>query len=689
MPLFSRYQIESQIETAFEHEVKLQSGGSVVIDPTEALVSIDINSARATKGADIEETALNTNLEAADEIARQLRLRDVGGLIVIDFIDMVAAKNQRAVEARMAEALQADRARVQIGKISRFGLMEMSRQRLRPSLEELTTEICPRCTGQGRIRDIESLALSILRVVEEECLKERSSMVRARVPLSVGAYLLNEKRREVADIESRTDTHVVVVPAMDLETPQYNIQRIREDTAETEVSVPSYEFTAPTPTELPEVREARPVKVQEAAVKVVQGAPPTPKAAPELPVAAEETGDKTGKLSRMLRSVKVNLFGGESAPVEQDDKDKTKTKTATGSRARRQRGGRKPAGAAADLAERTTRRPQGGERSRRAEGQGQTEPRGEGRSRRRRGRRDDEGRSGSEDGRSSGPNAEASADNQRSSGSNESGERRRSGGERRGERRRDDQAARGGGAARGRGRDARDKPRDGEDQAAGARPPVGESRRKPRRDRASISSGSQPPGRSPSAETGDARLEIGAQSPDNLDEHKPIHEKQPTAATGSPAEERDGSPPAPQAAPASSASRASNDPRGSSRRKSRGSRRPRAEAASEPTQANRCGDDERQRRRGTVEARSRSSPLAGRSRIGRSRTGRSRRTRGCRNGLGGSRRVARGGRTTRSGGDRVPGSGRTGHGGSRRVPGSGRTGRGSSRRAASRHGASG
>ena len=161
VPLFNRYQIESQIETAFQHEVKLQSGGSVVIDPTEALVSIDINSARATKGADIEETALNTNLEAADEVARQLRLRDVGGLIVIDFIDMVSNKNQRAVEARMAEALQADRARVQIGRISRFGLMEMSRQRLRPSLEELTTEICPRCTGQGRIRDIKTLALSI------------------------------------------------------------------------------------------------------------------------------------------------------------------------------------------------------------------------------------------------------------------------------------------------------------------------------------------------------------------------------------------------------------------------------------------------------------------------------------------------------------------------------------------------
>ena len=243
IPLFSRYQIESQIETAFQHEVHLPSGGSVVIDPTEALVSIDINSARATKGADIEETAFATNLEAAEEVARQLRLRDMGGLIVIDFIDMVSPQNQRAVEARMRDALQADRARVQVSRISRFGLMEMSRQRLRPSLAELTTEVCPRCSGQGRIRDVESLALSILRVVEEESLKQRSSIVRARVPVNVGAYLLNEKRRELADIEQRTSTHVVIVPAADMQTPHYDVQRIRDDTAAAEGNVPSYELT--------------------------------------------------------------------------------------------------------------------------------------------------------------------------------------------------------------------------------------------------------------------------------------------------------------------------------------------------------------------------------------------------------------------------------------------------------------
>ena len=310
IPLFSRYQIESQIETAFQREVKLPSGGSVVIDPTEALVSIDINSARATRGADIEETALNTNIEAADEIARQLRLRDVGGLLVIDFIDMVAAKNQRAVEARMQDALQEDRARVQIGRISRFGLLEMSRQRLRPSLDELTTEICPRCTGQGRIRDIESLSLSILRVLEEESLKERSSMVRARVPLNVAAYLLNEKRQEVADIEQRTSTHVVIIPAMELETPHFEIQRIRDDSAETEASVPSYELTeAGLTTEPLEVRDQGPPKPpQEAAVKAPPISPPPPPQSSPAATARLDAG-----VGRLFKAVFSNLFGGTTS----------------------------------------------------------------------------------------------------------------------------------------------------------------------------------------------------------------------------------------------------------------------------------------------------------------------------------------------------------------------------------------
>jgi ribonuclease E len=202
IPLFNRFQIESQIETAFEREVRLPSGGSIVIDPTEALVSIDINSARATKGVNIEETALQTNLEAADEIARQLRLRDMGGLIVIDFIDMLAAKNQRAVESRMRDALEIDRARVQVGRISRFGLLEMSRQRLRPSLGETSAIVCPRCAGQGTIRDTKSLALSILRLLEEEAIKDRTAEVRAIVPVDVAAYLLNEKRSTLSEIEA-------------------------------------------------------------------------------------------------------------------------------------------------------------------------------------------------------------------------------------------------------------------------------------------------------------------------------------------------------------------------------------------------------------------------------------------------------------------------------------------------------
>ncbi len=229
IPLFNRYQIESQIETAFQREVKLPSGGSIVIDVTEALVSIDINSSRATKGGDIEETAVQTNLEAADEIARQLRLRDMGGLIVIDFIDMQPARNQREVENRMRDALDMDRARVQVGRISRFGLLEMSRQRLRPSLGEVHSKVCPRCNGQGTIRSTRSLALSILRLVEEEAQKERSAEIRAIAPVSVATYLLNEKRKTISNIEQRNSTRVVVVPNGDMMTPHFEVQRLRDD----------------------------------------------------------------------------------------------------------------------------------------------------------------------------------------------------------------------------------------------------------------------------------------------------------------------------------------------------------------------------------------------------------------------------------------------------------------------------
>lgn len=229
IPLFSHYQIESQIESAFQREVRLPSGGSIVIDTTEALTAIDINSARATRGGDIEETAFNTNLEAADEIARQLRLRDLGGLIVIDFIDMTPVRHQREVENRLRDAVRQDRARIQIGRISRFGLLEMSRQRLSPSLGESSHHVCPRCTGTGTIRDNESLALSILRLIEEEALKENTKEVHAIVPVQVASYLLNEKRDSVSAIEKRQGgVKAIIVPNDQMQTPHYSVLRVRK-----------------------------------------------------------------------------------------------------------------------------------------------------------------------------------------------------------------------------------------------------------------------------------------------------------------------------------------------------------------------------------------------------------------------------------------------------------------------------
>ena len=279
IPLFSRYQIEGQIETAFQREVKLPSGGSIVIDPTEALVSIDINSSRATKGHDIEETALQTNLEAAGEIARQLRLRDIGGLVVIDFIDMTPAKHQREVEHKMREALEIDRARVQVGKISRFGLLEMSRQRLRPSLGETRSEVCPRCEGQGTIRGIESLALSIMRLIYEESSKEKTAEVRAMVPVSVATFLLNEKRKQLADIEARQGVSVVVAPVPNMETPHFEIIRLRQDEATPEhvsshqVAQQYNEREEEAVVEMPGTE--KPVREQ-AAVKAIRPAAPAP-----------------------------------------------------------------------------------------------------------------------------------------------------------------------------------------------------------------------------------------------------------------------------------------------------------------------------------------------------------------------------------------------------------------------------
>ncbi|WP_227523903.1 ribonuclease E [Kangiella profundi] len=304
IPLFNRYQVESQIESAFQREVRLPSGGSVVFDQTEALLSIDINSARATKGGDIEETALHTNVEAAEEIARQLRLRDIGGLIVIDFIDMGPPRNQREVERVLKESVARDRARIQIGRISRFGLLEMSRQRLRPSLEESSQHVCPRCTGSGVIRGTDSLALSILRLMEDEAMKESTAEVQALVPVEVATFLLNEKRRKIEQIEKRQKVRLVVVPNPYLETPHYEVLRVK---AGETLEDASYSLIGDAP-QIELVRsstQAAPASDQPA-LKGVK--PTTPPPAPSKPAKKK----KPGLLKRLWNA----LFG--------DDKDKKK-----------------------------------------------------------------------------------------------------------------------------------------------------------------------------------------------------------------------------------------------------------------------------------------------------------------------------------------------------------------------------
>lgn len=322
LPLFNRFQIESQIESAFEREVKLPSGGSIVIDPTEALISIDINSSRATRGADIEETALNTNLEAADEIARQLRLRDMGGLVVIDFIDMSSNRNQRDVENRMRDALEKDRARVQIGRISRFGLLEMSRQRLRPSLGETSAIVCPRCSGQGTIRDVESLSLSILRILQEEANKQKSAEVRATVPLVVSSYLLNEKRQDLANIESQSETKIVIVPNPELQTPHYEITGVNRQAQVYEVEATA-EPEPPANIKKPQPEEAA---VQKPSVSSVATAPRTPP--PQKP--------KKGLLARLIAA----LFGGSDDGKSDKKRSSGASKNSRGQSSRNQRGNR-------------------------------------------------------------------------------------------------------------------------------------------------------------------------------------------------------------------------------------------------------------------------------------------------------------------------------------------------------------
>ena len=340
VPLFSRYQIESQIEMAYNREVSLPSGGSIVIDHTEALTSIDINSARSTRGSDIEETALNTNLEAADEVARQLRLRDLGGLFVIDFIDMMVNKNQRAVENRLRDALKIDRARIQTGRISRFGLMEMSRQRLRPSLGESSQLPCPRCKGQGSIRNVESVALAVLRVIEEEAMKKGTEKVVAHLPIECATFLLNEKRPAIEQIESLLKVGIVILPSKHLETPAYDIERLKSTDSSDEK--PSYLQIKEEEIPLPEFVQKSSTVAEKPAIK--EFLPESP-----APVKSKNTSD--GLIKRFWQK----LIGKSKTEDKPQKKAAPKRKAGSGAKtaaardttrtARGQsgRGGRKPA----------------------------------------------------------------------------------------------------------------------------------------------------------------------------------------------------------------------------------------------------------------------------------------------------------------------------------------------------------
>ncbi|MDO6677401.1 ribonuclease E [Shewanella sp. 4_MG-2023] len=335
VPLFTHFQIESQIESAFQREVRLPSGGSIVIDPTEALTSIDINSARATKGGDIEETALNTNLEAADEIARQLRLRDLGGLVVIDFIDMTPVRHQREVENRMRDAVHLDRARVQLGRISRFGLMEMSRQRLRPSLGESAGHLCPRCHGQGTIRSTESLALSILRLMEEEAIKENTTQIEAVVPVDVAAFLLNEKRKAIRITEERHKVEVYVIPDAHMTTPDYRVSRLRSDD---EVVESSYKRVEKPAAKLYEPRKLERAEAQQPAIKGFG----TPKAAPAATTAAKPAAvakpaapAEPGFFSKIVAAISGLFASPEPVKTETKSADKNRKEAQNNRRNRR------------------------------------------------------------------------------------------------------------------------------------------------------------------------------------------------------------------------------------------------------------------------------------------------------------------------------------------------------------------
>ena len=333
-PLFNRFQIESQIENAYERNVRLPSGGSIVIDQTEALTAIDVNSSRATKGGDIEETAFNTNLEAAEEVARQMRLRDLGGLVVIDFIDMGSNKHQREVENRLAQALKYDRARVQVGRISRFGLLEMSRQRLRPSLGESSQIVCPRCEGHGRMRSVESLSLSILRLLEEQAMKDNTGQVLVQAPHEIANFLLNEKRRALGEIEQRHDVPLVIVADAQMETPHFNVSRLRENELGEESSKPSYQRTSPRKLEVHALTKANlnvPPAPAVTAVRPTQPAPARqeapPAATPPTP-AAQTPAPKRGFFAWL-----ASLFGGDATEKSADTSRSRPTHSAKDPRA--------------------------------------------------------------------------------------------------------------------------------------------------------------------------------------------------------------------------------------------------------------------------------------------------------------------------------------------------------------------
>jgi ribonuclease E len=316
VPLFSRFQIEHQIETAYSRTVTLPSGGAIVIDHTEALVAVDVNSARSTRGADIEETALRTNQEAADEVARQLRLRDLGGLIVIDFIDMEDNKNQRSVEQRLRDALHFDRARVQMGKISRFGLMELSRQRLRPALNEGSHITCPRCTGTGVIRDAESSALHVLRLLQEEAMKENTAAVHAQVPVDVATFLLNEKRADIAKMEARLKVNLVLIPNKHLETPHHHIERLRHDDPRLEEMKTSFELAEAPATDLAWAPREEEIKTRpEALVKGITPAQPAPISTPQAPAAAPAPAPAGPGLGGLFKRLVGWLTGDNAAPA--------------------------------------------------------------------------------------------------------------------------------------------------------------------------------------------------------------------------------------------------------------------------------------------------------------------------------------------------------------------------------------